>query len=414
MTQRRVILLQGPYSRFFACLAEALEARGALVERVLFCPGDELFNWPRRARRFRGRRSDWPGFVRDLMRGTSATDIVGLGDGRWLHSEAFAVARSLDVRVHVVEQGYLRPGWLTVERAGFGGNSLLKSTPEAVMALADREAALPDPPFRSDFLRSSVMDVGFNLANLTLGPLLYPHYRTHALEGPLREWAGWIGKAARFPVRHIESRRVITQLAKGGHRCFLLPLQLETDFQIRLHGPAGGMRAALIEVLRSFERAAPRDSRLVVKSHPLEPFPERWRRLVAATTDLSTSRVLFLDGGDIGDLLQCTAGVVTVNSTAGLTALRAGIPVKVLGAAIYDIEGITHPGPLDRFWSAPAAPDRSSVERLVTGLQQSVQVPGQFDGRGARPGAAGAAEKILSDPYPIELSASGVEKTETA
>jgi capsular polysaccharide export protein len=39
-----------------------------------------------------------------------------------------------------------------------------------------------------------------------------------------------------------------------------------------------------------------------------------------------------------------------VNSTAGLSAVGEGVPVKVCGEAIYDIQGLTFQGALDAFW----------------------------------------------------------------
>jgi capsular polysaccharide export protein len=51
------------------------------------------------------------------------------------------------------------------------------------------------------------------------------------------------------------------------------------------------------------------------------------------------------------------AGVVCVNSTAGLAAIEFGTPTITLGRAIYDMPGLTHQGDLDGFWTAPQVPD---------------------------------------------------------
>ena len=45
--KRTVVLLQGPSSFFFGHLADALQQRGATVERVIVCPGDAIF-WGKR------------------------------------------------------------------------------------------------------------------------------------------------------------------------------------------------------------------------------------------------------------------------------------------------------------------------------------------------------------------------------
>lgn len=75
-------------------------------------------------------------------------------------------------------------------------------------------------------------------------------------------------------------------------------------------------------------------------------------------------RVFLADGGDTDALIAQSAGIVTVNSTVGLTALYAAKPVIALGAAVYDVPGLTSQEPLARFWHAPAPP----IRRCSTGF----------------------------------------------
>jgi capsular polysaccharide export protein len=49
--------------------------------------------------------------------------------------------------------------------------------------------------------------------------------------------------------------------------------------------------------------------------------------------------------------------MVCVNSTSGTLALENGVPVVVLGDAVYDVPGITHQAGLDSFWNNPERPD---------------------------------------------------------
>ncbi|MEM8699360.1 MAG: capsular biosynthesis protein, partial [Pseudomonadota bacterium] len=113
-----MLLLQGPCSFFFSYLGEALRAHGAEVHRILLCPGDALFWRGGGAISYRGRAEAWPGFVAWTARQEGITDMVCLGDGRSWHAQAIAALRPLGIRIHVVEQGYLRPSRLTVERDG--------------------------------------------------------------------------------------------------------------------------------------------------------------------------------------------------------------------------------------------------------------------------------------------------------
>ncbi len=69
---------------------------------------------------------------------------------------------------------------------------------------------------------------------------------------------------------------------------------------------------------------------------------------------------------------------MTLNSTAGLEALQAGVPVKTLVPAHYDIAGLTHQGDLASFWNNPDQPDRDLLLAYVQALAASTQVRGSI------------------------------------
>ncbi|WP_340110453.1 capsular biosynthesis protein [Pikeienuella sp. HZG-20] len=396
---RVFLLLQGPMSFFFTYLGAALRARGASVHRVLLCPGDRLFWRGPNAIPFRGRPEAWPAWLNTVIGEKGVTDIACLGDGRRWHEEALLVARARKVRVHVVEQGYLRPHWLTVEPDGTGGRSRFPRDWPRIEALAG--PAVAQPKYRSRFAGYAAMDVVFNLANIFTSWALYPHFRIHTLVHPAREWAGWIRNKI-LPVRRRASarRRAEARIAAHEGPLFVLPLQLDTDYQIRLHAPPGGVGALLRRAILSFAAHAPDDALLVVKIHPLDHGSTDWRAAMerAAQDAGAPGRCLFLDGGDLGGLLHRAAGVIVANSTVGLTALQAGAPVIALGRAIYDLPDLTFQGGLDRFWreATPATPAR--LETFIRALVAAIQVPGGFDGTGARPGAAAMAARMLAPP----------------
>jgi len=89
-------------------------------------------------------------------------------------------------------------------------------------------------------------------------------------------------------------------------------------------------------------------------------------------------RVSYVEGGDLEKLLQYARGVVLTNSTVGMHALIQGCPVKVLGCAVFDIEGLAHRGSLDSFWGNPTKPDPELTNALVRALAGTVQVKGSF------------------------------------
>ena len=395
---RVFLLLQGPMSYFFTYLGRALRDQGAEVRRIHVCPGDRLFWRGPGGVSYRGRPADWPDYVRRFIASHGVTDVVCLGDGRRWHADALPVAKAAGVRVHVIEQGYLRPHYLTVEPDGTGGHTCFPRDWGGIAELAEMDA-VPHPGFTSSFFAFSVMDVAFNLANILAAWALFPHYKQHALDHPLREWGGWVfRKALKLPARRSALRLAESRVKAHQGPLYVFPLQLETDYQIRLHGPPEGLRETMKRIVASFRDNAPSDAMLAIKLHPLDNGWTPWEALIADAAAGIEDRVVYLDGGDLDAMLARAAGCVVVNSTVGLTALTLGAPVIALGAAIYDLDGLTFQDDLDAFWTGAAKPDQDRLSLFLKALTAAIQVPGGFDGTGAEPGARNMAAKMLAPP----------------
>ena len=123
------------------------------------------------------------------------------------------------------------------------------------------------------------------------------------------------------------------------------------------------------EIIASFARSGS-PPELVFIAHPLHNGLIAWDRVIArlAREFGIADRVHSLPGGTPPELLRNAAGVVTINSTIGITALHAGIPVKALGNAIFDVPGLAFQAPLDRFWDAPTPPDPDLMAAFLSAL----------------------------------------------
>ncbi len=156
-----------------------------------------------------------------------------LGEERAYHQAATKVARRRGVAVAIVEMGYLRPDWLTLERDGMSSNSHFPSDPARILAAA---AGVPEPDWRKHysqtFLADASYDLLYNLPNVFLW-FLFPHYRRHAIFHPLAEYAGWIRRLLSEKKRNAEAEATVARLLSEDAPYFVYPLQLETDFQLR-------------------------------------------------------------------------------------------------------------------------------------------------------------------------------------
>jgi capsular polysaccharide export protein len=102
------LFLQGIATPFFSDLGRALRARGHAVRRINLCPGDWLF-WRGEADNYRGRREAWGEYLEAYLTREGITDIVLFGDCRPFHKAARMIAEYRGLRVHVFEEGYIRP-----------------------------------------------------------------------------------------------------------------------------------------------------------------------------------------------------------------------------------------------------------------------------------------------------------------
>lgn len=403
---RSFTFLQGVCSPFFAKLGMRLAEEGAAVNKINFTAGDASF-WPRRLHSvpFQGDREALKVFYTGFFTEKKTTDIVLFGDSRPIHKAAIEVARGLKVRIHVFEEGYFRPYWLTLERDGVNANSNLPRDPNWFLDVGKRVPRYGNgQAFQSSFLARALHDIVYNAHGLR-NRWVYPHYSTHAPYSIWSEYSGYIKRALKLRSRTRHDAQKIAELVQRDRRFYLLVLQLNSDSQIRQHSCFYDMKELISRVLPSFAMYAPKDAVLVVKNHPLDPgIDDHEGLLVNLAWQLGVQeRVIFLESGHLPTLLSHTAGVVVVNSTAGGSALVHARPTIALGQAIYDLPGLTFQGTLDQFWRDAEPPDMRLFGRFRNVVIHTTQINGGFYTRsGISMAVANSASRLLADSSPLE------------
>lgn len=419
MKASRYLFLQGQISRFFSDLGLGLHRRGHHVHRINFNSGDRRFWRLPGSLDFTGTAEDWPTFLVKQCQAWAITDLILFGDCRPPHAVAIRLARVHGIAVHVFEEGYLRPDYVTLEAGGVNGHSAL---PRDAQTYLDAAATLPPwsagAAIPASFSRRAWDDVAYNTAAV-LGAWRFPHYRSHRALHPFVEYA--VG-ARRFPLKAWTREQTVRRacaLWEGSAPYFLFPLQLDADSQIRFHAPAGGMLAAIDTMMRSFAAHAPAEALLVITEHPLDYGPVDLPQAVAqgaAALGLG-ARVVCLRGGSPAALVQAARGLVTVNSTIGISALAVQVPVIALGKAIYNLAGLTAQQGIDAFWQQPTAPDAAVFDAFRRVVAARTQIYGGFhSNEGIALAVAGAIEKLeqrtaLSHAVAAHPAAGGARST---
>ncbi|MEK6290966.1 MAG: capsular biosynthesis protein, partial [Paraburkholderia tropica] len=176
---RSFLVLQGTASSFFRCLAEALVAHGHAVHRVNFCGGDWFYGKTKRALNHGGAAADLSAWYTELVQRENITDVLMFGDCREVHRPLHPIAEQYGLRVHVFEEGYVRPHWITLERHGVNGRSRMPRDPAEYLRLRElTPAAEPGEPTGYNLYERVFHDISYRVANALLA-WRFPRYRSH-------------------------------------------------------------------------------------------------------------------------------------------------------------------------------------------------------------------------------------------
>lgn len=373
---RRVILLQGPAGPFFHRVAGLLEELGATITKVNFNSGDDVFYRGPEVVHFRGCFEEWPAYYRKLVRERGIDAVVLFGDTRPLHRMAIEESRALGVRVWVIEEGHLRPDFVTFEEACVGCHSQMPRDPAFYRALSPTPLP-PARPVGNVLGPAALYTIAYAFTHAVLG-WRYPHYRHHRDIRPLPQAYLWARSGVRRMLHQRRDRAIDEALAAGTLPPFyLVPLQVHLDAAVR-HSGFSDVAEFVRQVVRSFAEHAPPNSLLLVKDHPLgRPYRDYGHLLdeLRARHGLG-DRVRYVDVIHLPTALRRARGTVVINSTVGLSSILHGTPVKCLGRAVYDIPGLTFQGSLDDFWRDPGEVDTRVWEGFRYYLRTHTQING--------------------------------------
>jgi capsular polysaccharide export protein len=389
-----------------------LRATGADVWRVGFNLGDRVF-WPGPG--YIAFDSDpvlWPETCADLMTRHAITDLVLYGDTRPIHAQAVALARDRGITVHVFEEGYLRPYWITYERGGSNGHSRLMdlTVPQMQASLAKIDLDLPDAPATWGDMRQHMFWGALYHGFVALGGRAYRNFRSHRALTVGQEFRLYLNRFLLMPLHRLERRLATVRIRQGGFPYHLAILQLEHDASFRDHSPFSSMTDFLQVVIEGFAKGAPAHHHLVFKAHPLEdgraPILPTIRRL--ARQHGLRHRVHFVRGGKLAQLLNDARSAVTVNSTAGQQALWRGLPLRTFGDAVYAKPEFVSAQPLADFFATPARPDTRAYRDYRHFLLETSQVVGGFYSlRGRRRLLRQVVDLMLEPEDPYQALQSG-------
>lgn len=240
VNQRVFLLLQGPHGPFFDQLGALLRTAGATVWRCGFNAGDDFF-WTDKAHYIRhtGSLQDWPQHLDRILVEKGVTDIVLYGDVRPIHAIARNAASQDGLRLHVFEEGYLRPYWISYERDGSNGHSSLMQISLATMRSALRHTLneMHRPPARWGDMAHHKFYGAFYHFLVLIANGAYRRYDGHRRIPVLQEFRLNLRRLLLAPVYNLQRAVQWRRFRRSGRPYSLALMQLEHDSNFLGHSP---------------------------------------------------------------------------------------------------------------------------------------------------------------------------------
>ncbi|MCX7131396.1 capsular biosynthesis protein [Aeromonas sp.] len=375
----KILLLQGPLGPFFQTLSQTLSEAGHEVYKIHFNGGDECWSCAGHNERFTGKPETWNTFFRRFIKRHGIDSLICYGDCRYYHQQAIRICKLKKIDVWAMEEGYLRPDYVTLEQGGVNAFSPLYAKRDQLA-----EMAWPAPyeaPLQvgKTFARRAWYASRYHI-NKTLFRWRYPHFVNHRPWSLYQEARGWVaGGLVKWWYRWSD-RSLLKALPQHKGHIFFVPLQVTEDFQIREHSDLSGVEEMVAQVMNSFAEHARSEDVLLFKHHPMDrgyvSYQSQINRLVTLLG--LEGRVFYGYELPLPTLYPLLKGVITINSTVGLSALLHDVPTFCMGRALYDLAGLTTRGTLAKFWHKQSPVCSETFERMRQSLLHLTQLNASF------------------------------------
>lgn len=373
---RRVLLVQTDWEMGLASFANDLEDSGHQVFKAVLNASDYFFKLKKiPTLTFRDKFENFQSWLESVVDEKEIDTIIVYNPYRPFNKVACEVAKNKGLGLVQFDQGLLRPLHVSVfYGADFPFREIKELWADSDLKGQWQAPTVPHPELSVSSARKNFY-FGLSVLFALIFSFRFPHYKDQQKMSLRKHLLSAILNGYRFLVRSGESRRYVPKLiGPWSGKFFLVPLQLEHDVQIQINSPFSKVEEMIDQVADSFEAQADPVDRLIFKIHPLDRGYKTFKTKFAEIQKrIGKDRVFLVDRVPLSVLLDRAKGVVTVNSTVGLTALRHLTPVKTLGSAFYDLDGLTFSGELDEFWTNHQRPQREDVRQFINMLEMTVQ-----------------------------------------
>ena len=382
---QNVLLLQGPVGPFFSRFQASLLSKDIDCFRVLFNAGDRLYSHKNKfSIEFNGNLDEWGIWFESYLKENSPSVVILFGAYRPIHAISRDICKRLGTKVLCLEEGYFRPGYVTIEE--FGNNAcspiagrLPNSDLQPICENLDQKllAQISSDSFRNrcwyGFLYYSYSEIFSSNQQRQL------FHKNLNLFG---QAIGWLRNLFLWMFSRKRDERIFKKLSPQNY--YLVALQLDADMQSQFQSNGWKKPDLINEVIQSFANAGNSSSHLVFKVHPLERGHFNHAKMIKETARNFgiQDRVWILQTMNIGQWVKSSKGFITVNSTSGFSAIYHGVPILLFGNAIYEHEQLVYKlrnkSDLDEFWNSLIKSNKSQRIGYLNWVKQNACSMGDF------------------------------------
>jgi capsular polysaccharide export protein len=332
-SQSNVLLLQGPVGNFFNEFAKHIIRHGGRAFKIHFTFAEKFFYDQKEEFFYKNTIDEWPKYFIKFVKKNKIDRVYLMNDSRPYHKPIVKICTDMDIDLFVFEDGYFRPGYITLEPFGVNGNSQF---PKFSFDNLNGNQYLPNlemnlyPKNYSRILFSLISNFNFITSRN------YKPYR------PINSFYWTVRLLRKYLLKVISILKdsiAIKKILKTDDdiKIFFVPLQVFDDTQIKYHSKYKNTFEFILEILQSFGALNSRTFKVIIKQHPGDRGAINYKNFIKEKAELYgiSKNICFNSTTNADELINIADGVILINSTVGINSLLKNKRVHCSGVSVY-------------------------------------------------------------------------------
>jgi capsular polysaccharide export protein len=384
---KNILFLQGPIGYFFKNLQDYFKTQGVNnIYQIGFNYGDEYFSKKENYIPFKEDINfRFEKYIKNFYIEKKIKTILLIGEYRLMHRIAIKVAKNLNIKIIVFEEGYIRPNFITMELNGVNANSNLK---EKFIKKWNKNK---NKNKEIKINKINDLNIKKSKSNQYLYATIYSiltyinhyKYKDYQHHKNLDPWinAFWgIRSYIRNKIYSVTEKNFLNKIKDKKY--FFIPLQIYNDFQVIEHSKYFNIEEFIEEVIKEFSKVDfTEETFLIFKHHPMGRGIKHYGNFINyCKNKYKVKCIFYIHDVHLPTLLKNAKGVISINSTVGLSSLYHGKPTLLTGEnTMFDIEDISnYKKTYQEFFLNPQEPNKNKFNMLYNYIIQETQVYGDF------------------------------------